>query len=240
MADELEIQGLSVSYGALVAVRDVTLSVPAGTVVAVIGANGAGKSTLIKGILGAARTTGGRVLHRGEVLSERRRPYQVVRRGIAHVPEGRRIISPLPVEGNLQLAGGRKAGTSDLHEIYDLFPRLAERRNVLAGALSGGEQQMLAIGRALIIRPTCILLDEPSMGLAPIVIDEIYRVFAERLRQTGTSFLLAEQSAAFALRVADKIAVLADGQLVHVGSPEEVMAIEDLARAYFGSAEADN
>jgi branched-chain amino acid transport system ATP-binding protein len=237
-APELEIRGLRVAYGPVIAVDGVDLVVPRGSVVALIGANGAGKSSLIRAIVGAAPAKAGLVLHRGDQLPAGRRPYQAARRGIAHVPEGRRIISPLTVEENLLLATGRKSGPAVVDMVYELFPRLRERRKVLAGVLSGGEQQMLAIGRALAAEPTCVLLDEPSMGLAPIVIEEVYSVFADRLRGHGTTFLLAEQSAAFALRVADTVGVLAGGRLVHVGTPAELAQIDDLAEVYFGGTKS--
>jgi len=235
LESELEITDLCVAYGPVRAVKSVSLSVPRGSVVALIGANGAGKSSLFRGILGAARTTSGQVLHRGERLRTNRKPHQVVRRGIAYVPEGRHVIAPLTVEENILLTSDRKNKLS-VDQAFDLFPRLAARRRVLAGALSGGEQQMLVIGRALASNPTCILLDEPSMGLAPIVIQEIYQIFSDRLRGSGTTFLLAEQSAVFALRVADMVGVLSVGQLVYKGTPSEVSALGDLAGIYFGAS----
>lgn len=243
MAPALEVNNLTVKFGPVVAVNDVSLSVDPGSVVGVVGANGAGKSSLLNGIMGSVKATTGRVAVGGQGVPYKRRPYRMARLGLAYVPEGRRILSPLTVEENLLLAAETGGGDrSAVGEVYELFSQLGGKRTQLAGSLSGGEQQMLAIGRALVSRPSCILMDEPSMGLAPIVIEEIYGLLSERHNSgtIGMSFLLAEQSLSLATRVSDHVLVMSLGQIVMSGSPEMVtMHRRELESAYLGEVDID-
>jgi len=237
----LEVDDLEVAYGAVTAVSGVTLRVEEAQIVALLGSNGAGKSTLLRAVDGLLRARSGSVLLRGEPidrLSSRTR----TRRGVVHVPEGRRVVAPLSIEDNLQLAAraSRRRRGSDiadgLEEVYTLFPRLRERRGQTSGLLSGGEQQMLALGRAIMARPEVLLLDEPSMGLAPIVIEEIYAFLKEPVGTLqGTAILLAEQSAALALSVASHAYVLARGHVTFSGPADELDA-QATVDAYFGLA----
>jgi branched-chain amino acid transport system ATP-binding protein len=238
----LEVVDLEVTYGGAVqALRGVTLSVAEGSVVALLGSNGAGKTTLLRALSGTLRLHRGRieagsVLFRGESL-QGRDPARIVGSGIVQVPEGRRIFGRLTVEENLR-AGGMgnkdKAAKSQAQaRVYDLFPLLAERRSQRGALLSGGEQQMLAIGRALMASPTLLLLDEPSLGLAPRVIGQIGEVIAEINRQ-GTSVLLVEQNATMALRVADVAYVLDVGRVSLSGAADELAASDEVQRLYLG------
>jgi len=238
----LSIDSLRVTYGGAVeAVRGVTMEVPDGKVVAVLGSNGAGKSTLLRTISGTLRLHRGRVdegsvQFDGDVLT-RRDPGQIVRRGVVQVPEGRRIFGRLTVEENLRAGGmgnrDRAAKAAAHARVQDLFPVLAERSGQRAGLLSGGEQQMLAIGRALMASPKLLLLDEPSLGLAPRVIGQIGEVVAEINRQ-GTSVLLVEQNATMALGVADLAYVLDVGRVSLSGPAEELARTDEVQRLYLG------
>ncbi len=236
----LRVRNLDVSYGAVAALRRASLHVSAGEIAAIIGANGAGKSTLLRTLAGLVAARGGEVLFRGSPVLGLR-PERIVALGCSLVPEGRQVFAPLPVRENLLIGGsvrvrreGRRAVEADLEHVYRLFPRLAERERQLAGTLSGGEQQMLAIGRALMARPALVMLDEPSMGLAPLVVRDILST-VERIAAEGTTVLLVEQNARSALRIARRGYVLENGRVVLEGTSEELLANRDVQRAYLGS-----
>lgn len=231
----LEIDNLHVYYGAIHAIKGVSLSVEAGDVVTLIGANGAGKSTTLRSISGLLRPREGSIRFEGTELS-RMRPDQIVRLGICHVPEGRRVFSNLTVRENLEMgAYTRRDGEvkQDLESVLETFPRLRERYNQSAGTLSGGEQQMLAMGRALMGRPRVLLLDEPSLGLAPFMVQEIFRIIRE-INERGTTILLVEQNARMALRAARKGYVLETGAVVLADSGEALLDNPDVRKAYLG------
>lgn len=233
----LEVQGLEVAYGAVRALKGVSLSVGQGEVITLLGANGAGKSTTLRAISGLVRPRAGSITYRGEALT-RLSPAQIVRRGIAHCPEGRRVFAGLSVQDNLLLgASGRRDPEIglDIQRMFTLFPILAERRNQAAGTLSGGEQQMLALARALMSRPTLLLLDEPSLGLAPLVVRSIFATLKE-LKAAGSTILLVEQNVKLALELADRAYVLRTGQVVLEGKAEELRDDARVARAYLGGA----
>lgn len=233
MSDEpiLSVRDLVVGYGRVEAVRGVSFDLPRGGLVTLVGANGAGKSSVINAVAGIVRPRSGTITYEGRDVT-RAPSHRLVGRGLVQVPEGRQILATLTIEENLQL-GGWHAGTARLAEVYDRFPILGERRTSPAGSLSGGEQQMLAIGRALVARPQVMLLDEPSMGLAPKVVDEVFRVIAE-IRAAGTSVLLVEQNARRALAAADHGYVLASGEIVRSGPAAELLADESIVQAYLG------
>jgi branched-chain amino acid transport system ATP-binding protein len=232
----LEILDLKVSYGAIGALDGVSLRVPPGAIVALLGANGSGKSTTIRAITGLAAPQGGDIVFDGRPLLGLP-PHEVVRRGVAVVPEGRRIFSNLSVHENLLLGGyirrDKDSLGHDLDEIYDTFPRLAERRGQMAGTLSGGEQQMLALGRALMSRPRLLLLDEPSLGLAPLLVKEVSHIVCQ-LNQRGVTILLVEQNAGAALKIAGYGYVLENGRLVLEGSGADLLEHPRLKDAYLG------
>jgi branched-chain amino acid transport system ATP-binding protein len=237
----LVVDSLVARYGQVVALTGVSLAVRPGEIVAVLGPNGAGKSTLLRSISGLVRPAAGRILLEGQDITGKR-PHAITRAGVAHVPEGRRVVAPLSVDDNLLLAAGaagRRARDDvgpALDEVYDLFPRLAERRRQTSGLLSGGEQQMLAIGRGLVANPSVLLLDEPSMGLAPIAIEEIYELLAHRTGPLSkVAILLAEQTAAVALDVADRAVVLSLGAVSIEGATAELRNDPRLMAAYFGT-----
>ena len=235
----LSIDDIYVRYGGLTAVRGVSLRVGEGEVVCVIGPNGAGKSSTLQAIAGAVPLASGRIRFDGQDIAGLK-PESIARRGFSLVPEGRRIFASLTVDENLRLGTGmrrdRRALASDLGRVLDYFPALAERRYRPAGLLSGGEQQMLAIGRALLTRPRLIAVDEPSLGLAPIMIDEVYRILVELNRRDGMTLLIVEQSIERALQVADRIFVLRSGQVALSGPPEEMADRLRVETAYFGVA----
>jgi branched-chain amino acid transport system ATP-binding protein len=236
----LEVRGLSARYGAVAALRDVSLDVRAGEMVALIGANGAGKSTLLRTIAGLMPPAAGRVALEGRDVTGRP-PEAILRAGIALVPERRRVFADLTVLDNLQLGGYalprggdfRRRLDAGVDDAYRLFPVLHRRRDQLAGTLSGGEQQMLAIGRALMSRPRLLLCDEPSLGLAPLIVQEMMRLLAA-LREAGTTILLVEQNARMALRAADRAYVLETGSVVLAGSAAELLDNDELKAAYLG------
>jgi branched-chain amino acid transport system ATP-binding protein len=228
----LEVEGIQTYYGDSHVLHDVSLRVAAGEAVALLGRNGAGKTTLIRSIVGFTPPRGGRIRFEGEAI-ERWPPHRIARRGLALVPQGRRIFAPLTVRENL-LLGARGSGWT-LVRVLDLFPRLRERAEQLGGTLSGGEQQMLAIGRALLGNGRLLLLDEPSEGLAPLIVREIGRILGE-LRRERLSLLLVEQNYHLALRVADRVYVMSKGQIVYEGTPAGLEAAEDVKRRYLGVA----
>ncbi|MFA5111807.1 MAG: ABC transporter ATP-binding protein [Desulfobaccales bacterium] len=232
----LEVFDLRVSYGPIQALDGVSFGVPRGQIVTLLGANGSGKTTALRAITGLAAAQAGRVLFEGREI--RGRPtHEIIRSGIAMVPEGRRIFANLTVYENLLLGAyfrrDQPALNRDLDRIYDTFPRLAERREQAAGTLSGGEQQMLALGRALMSRPRLLLLDEPSLGLAPLLVKEVLQVIT-RLNQRGVTILLVEQNAVAALSIAHHGYVLETGRVVLAGAGAELLAHPHLQQAYLG------
>lgn len=231
----LRVEGLRSAYGRIAAIKGVDLEVRAGEIVALIGANGAGKTTLLRAISGVQPITAGTILFEGERI-EGLAPHLRVARGIAQVPEGRQVFGPLSVEDNLRLGAFRRGcehAAEGLAEVYALFPVLAEKRRLPAAGLSGGQQQMLAIGRALMSRPRLLLLDEPSMGLAPLLVDQILEAVAA-LRARGLTVLLVEQNAAAALAIADRGYVLETGRVTHEGEARALLRDPRLREAYLG------
>jgi branched-chain amino acid transport system ATP-binding protein len=224
-------------YGPVRALEEVSLEVPASGIVAVLGANGAGKTSLLRTISGLTRASSGRVKFDGKTIT-RATTEDLVRRGLAYVPEGGGVIAELTVEENLRLGAlwrrNRDERARTLEEVVAVFPRLAERSGMHASTLSGGERQMLSIGRALMGRPRMLLLDEPSLGLAPIVVEQIMRVVAELRRDRGLTVLLVEQNARSALSVADRGVVLNVGRVVAQGDAHELVGDEQLRHAYLG------
>lgn len=238
----LELKGISVRRGATQVLHGVDLSVEKGEIVALIGANGAGKSTTLLTISGLLRPVAGTIRWRtdgGDVSLERQSPEAIVRAGVVHCPEGRQIFGSLSVAENLAMGAYTRSDRQDIgrdiEEVHSLFPILRERAHVAGGALSGGEQMMLAIGRALLARPRILLLDEPSLGLAPKMIDQIFDVI-ENLRERGTTCLLIEQNAAVALDIADRAYVMENGRIVMSGSGRELASDDAVRRAYLGGA----
>jgi branched-chain amino acid transport system ATP-binding protein len=232
----LLIENLSVSYGAVQALKDVSLEVPHGHVTAVIGANGAGKSTLMRTLAGLEKPQSGQVTFNGEVISGRK-PEDIVRMGIALVPEGRSTIPELTVEDNLKLGGmwrSHAQRNASLSRAYSLFPVLGERKSMRADTLSGGERQQLAIGRALMTGPQVLLLDEPSLGLAPLIVTQILELVARMAWDSGLAVLLVEQNATVALRIARTGVVLNLGEVVKSGPAAEIASDEELRHAYLG------
>lgn len=232
----LSIKDLHVSYGSIKAVRGVSLEVEEGQIVTLIGANGAGKSTTLRAISGLVRPSSGSIVFDGKELSSVA-PHRVVEAGIAHVPEGRGIFANLTVHENLKLATycrrDRDRIPEDEDRVFSLFPRLKERLSQMAGTLSGGEQQMLAVARALMTRGRIMLLDEPSMGLSPILVQNIFRTILE-INQTGTTILLVEQNANMALKVANHGYVLQTGEIVLAGPAGELVNDPGVREAYLG------
>ncbi len=236
----LEVDDLSVAYGAIRALRGVTLRVEEGEIVAVLGPNGAGKSTLLRSITGAVRVHDGTISFLGDRI-EGSSPEALVRKGISLVPEGRHVFPRMTVQENLLVGAISRrdaaAVRSDLAEVLELFPLLAERSAQGAGTLSGGEQRQLVVARSLMSRPTLMLLDEPSLGLAPIVVEQIMQLLTE-LRARGVTILLVEQNVHRALEIADRAYVLAVGQMVLSGSARELAETGSIERAYLGFASA--
>jgi len=232
----LEIAGLRASYGPIEALRGIDLEVRAGELVCLLGANGAGKSTTLRVISGLLRPAAGRIVFEGRPIAGLD-PGEILEVGIAHCPEGRRVFPYMSVEENLLMgAYVRRDGagiTADLERVCAHFPVLAERRRQAAGTLSGGEQQMLAIGRALMARPKLILFDEPSLGLAPTVVETTFSIIAD-IRRQGTTVLMVEQNAYLALRMADRAYVLETGRIVLAGAAADLMADDHVRRAYLG------
>jgi branched-chain amino acid transport system ATP-binding protein len=234
----LTLTGVSVGYGSVRVVRDVSLVIEAGTVAALLGPNGAGKTTVLRAISGLLRPTGGSIQFDGAHL-DGVRPDVIVRRGIAHVPQGREVFPDMTVQEHLEMGAFTRrdrAGTlQDMAAVFADFPILAERRRQRAGTLSGGEQQMLAIGRALMARPRMLLMDEPSLGLAPVIVHEVFRII-RRLNRGGLTILLAEQNVNMALAVASTGHVLESGQIVLSGNRDTLRSNERVTDAYLGEA----
>lgn len=232
----LDIEGISVHYGAIQALHGVSFSVGKGEIVTLIGANGAGKTTVLRAISGLVRPSAGRILHQGQPITALP-PHLIVRRRICHAPEGRGIFLNLSVEENLDLgawtAPDKKTYARDLDHAFSLFPRLKERRRQNAGTLSGGEQQMLAIARALMGHPELLILDEPSLGLAPQVIARIFEII-QAINREGMSVLLVEQNALQALRIAHKAIVLETGKVAVQGPARELLDSDEVRKAYLG------
>ena len=232
----LSAQNLTVTYDSIRAVKGITFEVREGEIVSLIGANGAGKSSILRAVSGMVPFRGD-IAFRGTPLNNMA-PDRIVARGIAHVPEGRRIFGNLTVLENLKLATwhrkDRSGLSADFKKVFQLFPRLEERRSQMAGTLSGGEQQMLAVGRALMSRASMMLLDEPSMGLAPVLVLEIFKVLKE-INQQGISLLLVEQNARMALQIASRGYVLETGSIVLEGTGQELLANQKVREAYLGA-----
>ncbi len=230
----LELHGVHTHYGRIEALKGVTLEVRRGEIVTIIGANGAGKSTLLMTVSGNPRASAGRILFEGEDITELP-TYEIVRRGISQAPEGRRIFPRMTVLENLQMGAvpnGERYFEEDVKKVFALFPRLQERMHQRGGTLSGGEQQMLCIGRALMARPKLLLLDEPSLGLAPMLVQQIFRSIVEINRSQGLTILLVEQNAYQALRIAHRGYVLATGSVVMQGTGKELLASPEVRAAY--------
>lgn len=229
----LDVAGLYVSYGQVQAVRDVSFGVPAGGLVTLVGANGAGKTSILNAIAGLVRPAAGTITYRNADIT-RRPAHRMVAEGIVQVPEGREVLESLSVADNLELGAWHRSNAQDsIESMYDRFPVLAQRRKVQAGSLSGGEQQMLAIARALIAAPQVLLLDEPSMGLAPKIVDEVFDVIAD-IRAGGTTVVLVEQNARRALAAADYGYVLEIGEVTHAGPAADLLEDERVIEAYLG------
>jgi branched-chain amino acid transport system ATP-binding protein len=230
----LEITGLHAHYGNIEALRGVSLQVERGQIVSIIGANGAGKSTLLMTVCGRPRASAGQIVFDGEPLNQLA-PHEIVARGIAQAPEGRRIFPSMSVLENLQMGAVPTNGAffdEDVQEVFTLFPRLQERQRQRGGTLSGGEQQMLCIGRALMARPRLLLLDEPSLGLAPLLVRQIFDAVVEINRERGVTILLVEQNAYQALKIATRGYVLATGRVVLEGSGRDLLANPEIRAAY--------
>lgn len=231
----LKVNNINVYYGSIHAIKDVSFEVHKGEVVTLIGANGAGKSTILQTVSGLLRSKTGSIEFLGKDISAVR-PDKIVTMGLAHVPEGRRIFLQLTVEENLEMGAytrPRSEIDASIENVYKRFPRLLERRKQIAGTLSGGEQQMLAMGRALMSHPELLMLDEPSMGLAPILVDQIFDIIKE-LHAAGTTILLVEQNANKALGIADRAYVLESGRVKLSGTGKELSESDEIRKAYLG------
>ncbi|MEK3806201.1 MULTISPECIES: ABC transporter ATP-binding protein [unclassified Metabacillus] len=232
----LKLNDINVFYGNIQAIKGVSIEIKEGEIVTLIGANGAGKSTLLKTISGLLKPKQGEVIFQGKSIGGKAAQL-IVKEGLSHVPEGRRVFSNMTVEENLELGAylrkDKEEIKKDFEKVYELFPRLLERKKQQAGTLSGGEQQMLAMGRALMARPKLLLLDEPSMGLAPLLVKTIFRII-EEINKTGTTILLVEQNANMALSIAHRVYVIETGKVVLSGTADELQSSEQLKLAYLG------
>ena len=232
----LEVKNLEVYYGVIQAIKGISFEVNEGEVIALIGANGAGKTTTLQTITGMLQPKAGEIIFEGKDISKIP-GHKIVSMGMAHVPEGRRVFAELSVYENLKLGAYTRKDKKEIEEtlarVYKSFPRLEERKNQLAGTLSGGEQQMLAMGRALMSKPKIILMDEPSMGLSPILVEEIFHIIRE-ISASGTTVLLVEQNAKKALAIADRAYVLETGNIVLSGDAKEMMNNDSIKTAYLG------
>lgn len=234
----LKVENINVYYDAIHALKDVSLEVEEGEIVTLIGANGAGKSTLLKTLSGLIRPKNGTIEYEGKSIVKRK-VQAIVKAGISHVPEGRRVFPTMSVTENLELGAflrrDKKAIQKDIEHVFELFPRLYERRKQSAGTLSGGEQQMLAIGRGLMAKPKLLLLDEPSMGLAPLLVKQIFNII-EMINKEGTTILLVEQNANMALSIAHRAYVIETGSVVLSGDAKELQTSALVKEAYLGGA----
>ena len=236
MDNILNVNNINVYYGAIHAIKDISFTVDEGEIVTLIGANGAGKSTTLNTISGLLRTKTGDIEFMGSSIAKMA-PNKVVEHGLVMVPEGRRIFLGLTVEENLEMGAYTRPKSeikASMEEVYELFPRLRERRTQIGGTLSGGEQQMLAMGRALMAKPKLIMLDEPSMGLAPLLVDLIFEIIAD-LHKAGSTILLVEQNAQAALSIADRAYVLETGRIIKTGPGSELISDPDIKKAYLGA-----
>ena len=231
----LEIKGLTINYGGIEAVRDISFTVPEGQIVTLVGANGAGKSSTLRGIIGLVKAKAGSITFDGKELMGASTD-EIVKNGITLVPEGRHVFPDQTVLENLKIGAYLRKGNldADLENVYEIFPRLKERSWQAAGTLSGGEQQMLAVGRALMANPKLIMMDEPSLGLAPIVVNEIFEII-KRVNEQGTTVLLVEQNANMALHIADKVYVIENGKITIEGTGKELLKDERVKKAYLGT-----
>ena len=235
MEQILKVENINVYYGAIHAIKGVSFHVDEGEIVTLIGANGAGKSTTLQTISGLLRSRTGSIEFCGENIS-RLPPHKIVEKGLAQVPEGRRIFLQMSVQENLDMGAYTQSGAGvgeDIERVFEQFPRLKERRRQIAGTLSGGEQQMLAIGRALMSRPKLLMLDEPSMGLAPILVEQIFEII-QSLHKSGTTILLVEQNAQMALSIADRAYVMETGAISLSGTGRELAESDQVKKAYLG------
>ena len=238
MGEMLAVKNINVFYGSIHAIRDVSFHVDEGEIVTLIGANGAGKTTTMHAISGLLKPKSGEIVYCGQTIS-RMEAHKIIRLGLAQVPEGRRVFSGLTVQQNLQMGAytrrdGKDAIQSDFDMVYDLLPRLKERRTQPAGTLSGGEQQMLAIGRALMCRPKMLLLDEPSMGLSPLLVKEIFKIIRD-VNRNGVTVLLVEQNAKMALEIANRAYVLETGTIKMEGEATELANNNEVRKADLGA-----
>ena len=238
MGEMLCVKNINVFYGSIHAIRDVSFHVDEGEIVTLIGANGAGKTTTMHAISGLLRVRSGEISYCGQLISKME-AHKIIRLGLAQVPEGRRVFSGLTVQQNLQMGAytrkdGKDAIQNDFDMVYDLLPRLKERRNQPAGTLSGGEQQMLAIGRALMCKPRMLLLDEPSMGLSPLLVKEIFKIIRD-VNRNGVTVLLVEQNAKMALEIANRAYVLETGAIKIEGEATELANNIEVRKAYLGA-----
>ncbi|MDY6399091.1 MAG: ABC transporter ATP-binding protein [Synergistales bacterium] len=232
----LNVENINVFYGSIHAIKGISFEVYEGEIVTLIGANGAGKSTTLNTISGLLHPSTGSIAFLGETLAKVA-PHKIVEKGLAQVPEGRRVFAQMTVQENLEMGAytqnNQKEINDELEKVYALFPRLKERMKQTAGTLSGGEQQMLAMGRALMSRPKLLMLDEPSMGLAPILVEQIFDIIAD-LHKTGATILLVEQNAQMALSIASRGYVMETGKIVTTGTGQELLASEAVRKAYLG------
>ena len=231
----LKVEGINVYYGAIHAIKDISFEVNRGEIVTLIGANGAGKTTTLQTISGLLRSRTGSITFQGHNISNVRAD-KLVAQGLAQVPEGRRVFLQMSVQENLEMGAYTQSPAGvpkDLEMVFELFPRLKERRNQVAGTLSGGEQQMLAMGRALMSHPQLLMLDEPSMGLAPLLVEQIFEII-QNLNKQGSTILLVEQNAQMALSVAHRGYVLETGKIITTGTGEELIRSPEIKKAYLG------
>ena len=231
----LEVNSINVYYGSIHAIKDISFEVNAGEIVTLIGANGAGKSTTLQTVSGLLRSKTGSITFNGKSLGSVP-AHKIVSMGIAHVPEGRRIFQQMTVEENIEMGAYTRPGSEyaeRVENVFEHFPRLKERRKQIAGTLSGGEQQMLAMGRAMMSKPELLMLDEPSMGLSPILVEEIFEII-KAFHKDGTTILLVEQNANKSLAISDRAYVLENGKIVLTGSGKELMQSEEIKKAYLG------
>ena len=235
MATILKVDNLTAAYGGIKALRGVSLEIEEGEVVSVLGANGAGKSTLLKCISSVMKTTGGTIEFLGKPTS--RKPYELVQAGLVQVPEARQIFAKLTVEENLRVGAVHRSDAAgikaDMDHVYEIFPRLKERQKQYGGLLSGGEQQMLAIGRGMMARPKLMMFDEPSLGLAPVIVSLVMDTI-KKLNREGTTVMLIEQNAKKALSISDRAYIMQTGEIVRCGNAAELLADENLSAMYLG------